>query len=109
MFKGSYGASLPLFLLLGLTGSYAVLLLSLALDGIHSRHLVALSSGTLVILGFHLDLAHPLEKPLQNLSDGSPLYDIGTFFTSLLVLLAFIPIIYLVKRFFPVLLGRRKF
>lgn len=109
MFKAEYGRSFLLATLLGLAGSLAVLMGSLLLDKVTGKALRMLSAGTIVILGFHRDIANPLEKPLEIFSQGSLEWDGGTFFVSILVMLAFIPIIWLVKRFLPFLLGKRSF
>lgn len=109
MFKAEYGQSFLLATSLALVGSLAVLMCSLLLDKVSGKALRMLSAGTIVILGFHRDIANPLEKPLEIFQQGSLEWDGGTFFISLLVMLAFIPIIWLVKRFFPILLGRRSF
>lgn len=108
MFKASYGDNIFLFYLLALIGSIAVWLLSLVLDNVSFKYLVPLSSGTIIILGFHRDIANPLEKPIE-MFEGTVWYDVSGFFVSIVVLLAFIPIIYIVKRYFPILLGRRSF
>lgn len=109
MFKGWYGNSLLLATFLGLIGSFAVLLISLLLNGFSSKALRILSTGTIVILGFHRDIAYPIEKLLNGFTPGHWQYDGGTFLISIIVMSAFIPIIWIVSKIFPILLGKRSF
>ena len=111
MFKGRYGAHPWLFYLLGVVGSFSLWIISILAErlcGTQVKYLTRLSAGTIVILGFHRDVANPIEQPVKHYLTGTVGYDIGTFFVSILVLLAFIPLLWLVKRYFPLLLGRRK-
>lgn len=107
MFKGLYGDSLLLAAALGLLGTVAILMFSLMLDGISSKALRMLSAGTIVILGFHRDIANPLEDLLDGFTPGTWQYDGGTFLESVVVMIAFIPIIWAVAKFLPILLGKR--
>ena len=92
-------------------GSFSLWIISILAErvsGTHVKYLTRLSAGTIVILGFHRDVVNPIEQPVKHYLTGTIGYDIGTFFVSILVLLAFIPLLWLVKRYFPLLLGRRR-
>lgn len=102
-----YAFNVPVFFLI--SGYLSKREESFLLDKVTGKALRMLSAGTIVILGFHRDIANPLEKPLEIFSQGSLEWDGGTFFVSILVMLAFIPIIWFVKRFLPFLLGKRSF
>lgn len=67
-----------------------------------------ISSGTIIILVFHRELIHPMLKAIGKL-DISSLLTTNTlvFIGSVAVVVAFYPIILIVKRFFPIVLGRR--
>ena len=63
--------------------------------------------GTIVTLVFHRELLHPLIKWIDKTDMGIIEENIALFLSSVLVLLAFVPIILVVKRVFPIVLGRR--
>lgn len=107
MFQNQYGNNFILFLLGALAGSLMVILLSVMLDGVDWSIVRITSSGTIVTLVFHRELLHPLLKMIRNADLGVVTENVAMFFSSALVLLAFVPIILIVKRVLPVVLGRR--
>lgn len=108
MFKGYYGENLLLFLLFGLLGSIAVFFLSVALDNVRSRFIPIISIGTMVILEFHRDLYHPFGKIVKEYSTGVVDEGLLSLLFSAVVLLLFIPVVMILQRFFPLILGKRK-
>lgn len=107
LYKGLYGNSLWLFFIGAITGCLIVLAISVFMDNKKSRCVETISIGTILILVFHRELLHPLLKLINNANVDIITENILMFVSSAIVLLVFIPIIYLVKRFFPIVLGRR--
>lgn len=108
MFKGVYSGGIVETCLSGVFGTVAILLCSLKLNRVSMRGIYLLSIGTLLILGFHRDIANPLEEPFEHFASGTLAYDGGMCVVSIVVMLLFIPIIHLVKKYVPILLGGRK-
>lgn len=108
MFKGYYGHSMILFLIFGLIGTISIFALSVSLDSIRSKAVQIISIGTMVILEFHRDLYHPFGKIVKNLSDGIVSEGLLSLTASAIVLLLFIPIIMILQKIFPIILGKRK-
>lgn len=108
LYMGQYANNIVLFAIGALTGSMAVFLSAL-LDGVRLKITRVISSGTIVILVFHRELLHPLLKEIGK-TDTSSLLTVNTlvFVSAVIVVMAFYPIILLVKRFIPIVLGRRK-
>lgn len=109
LYMGQYANNIVLFAIGALTGSMAVFVLSALLDGVRLKITRVISSGTIVILVFHRELLHPLLKEIGK-TDTSSLLTVNTlvFVSAIIVVMAFYPIILLVKRFIPIVLGRRK-
>lgn len=109
LYMGQYANNIVLFAIGALTGSMAVFVLSALLDGVRLKITRVISSGTIVILVFHRELLHPLLKEIGK-TDTSSLLTVNTlvFVSAVIVVMAFYPIILLVKRFIPIVLGRRK-
>ena len=107
MYMNQYGNSFMLFAVGALTGSMAVYLISLALDGCDHAWLRTFSAGSLVTLVFHRELLHPLLKWIRQQDFDIVTHNVAIFLSACLVALAFVPIIMIVKRIFPVVLGRR--
>lgn len=109
LYMGQYANNVGLFAVGALTGSMAVFVLSALLDGVRLKITRVISSGTIVILVFHRELLHPLLKEIGK-TDISSLLTVNTlvFVSAVIVVMAFYPIILLVKRFIPIVLGRRK-
>jgi hypothetical protein len=60
-----------------------------------------------VTLVFHRELLHPLIKWIDKADMGLIAENVALFASSVLVLFAFVPIIMVVKRFLPIVLGKR--
>lgn len=102
MYDATYGENIVSFFIGGLTGTFTIFVVSYFLRTVKPKPLMILSKGTIIILGFHqLFIRAYSYLPTQYhtvLSD---------YAVSLVILLAFIPIIQLSERYFPVLLGSR--
>ena len=107
MFQCQYGNYFPLFVIGALTGSLMVFLLSLMLNDIDLRIVRISSIGTIVTLCFHRELLHPILKWISKQDLGIVTENLLMFLASLAVLLTFVPLILLVKRFLPIVLGSR--
>jgi hypothetical protein len=62
----------------------------------------------MVILEFHRDLYHPFGKIVKEYSTGVADEGLLSLLFSAVVLLLFIPIVMILQRFFPLILGKRK-
>ena len=107
LYEGHYGNSFPLFIIGALTGSAIVFLLSVRLNSFDSKIVRISSVGSIVTLVFHRELLHPLIKLIEESDIDIVSANVALFLSSVLVLLAFVPIIMIVKRIFPIVLGRR--
>ena len=67
-----------------------------------------LSIGTIVILAYHQDVNHPLLKLVHQNHFNPLIEDVATFLCSVITLLAFIPIVYIISRYLPIVIGNRK-
>ena len=108
LYMGLYGHHLALFALGALAGSLMVLLISLMLDHLRSSVVRIISSGTILILVFHRDLLHPFLKMIDNAQLPLLPENLLIFALCVAVLLVFVPIILVVRRLAPFLLGGRK-
>ena len=107
MYEGHYGESLWLFSLASLTGSAIIYLLSVRLNGIDWKWVRISSLGSIVTLVFHRELLHTPIKLVKDSDMDIFSANLLLFLSSAIVLIAFVPIIMIVKRVFPVVLGRR--
>lgn len=108
MYRGMYGNNLFLFALSALSGISMLLFLSCQLPQKPSAVCRYIGAGSIVVLAYHQDLNHPLLK-LVNQADWNALAtDAATFVVSVLTILAFVPIIYVISRYFPFVIGGRK-
>lgn len=107
MFMGQYGNSLAVFITGAVTGSLAILILSVLLDKVRLSVVSVISAGSIVILEFHREFLHPVMKLISKLAPPTWQEVILTFALSLAATLAFVPIIMILKRYFPIVFGRR--
>lgn len=109
MYKGGYGNNILLFYILGFTGTVTSFLISALLDNVRVKAIGMISIGTMVILQFHRDLYYPLGKLVKEFAMGNISEGVLSFIASAVVLVAFIPIIMLLQRYFPIMIGKRKY
>ena len=107
LYMNLYGNHLIWFALAAITGSTALICISLLLDKVNNKMLRVISNGTIVILVFHRELLHPLLKWITQQNFDAITSDALMALSSALVLIAFYPLILIVKRVFPIVLGRR--
>lgn len=108
MYQGEYGNNFILYIVAGILGIFFILMVSKCLDRYSSPSLRLLSIGTIVILAYHQDVNHPMLKFVRQ-SEWSPLIeDVASFICSVITLIAFIPIIYIISRYLPIVIGNRK-
>lgn len=106
MVWGLYGNFLLLFLLNALLGSYGIYVICRLIERWQWKGVNVISSGNILILGFHyplLILMYYLPK-----SDSTLTINVEKTIFSFILLIAFIPLIKIVKRYFPIILGNRK-
>jgi len=107
MFMCRFGNSFGLFLLGSLTGSSAMLVVSHLLDKVRLSVVTVVSGGSIVILEFHREFLHPMMKLISKAGLDLIYENILIFLLAVAATLAFVPIILILKRYFPVALGRR--
>lgn len=102
MYDATYGKNIVLFFVGGLSGTMAVLIVSYHLKKFKPSWLLVISRGTIIILGFHqlfIRAYSYLPDMFHNV--------LVDYIMALVILFAFVPIIQLSERYFPVLLGSR--
>lgn len=107
MYMNLYGNSLLLFTTAALTGSIALFCVSFLMDKLDCKFVRIISCGTIVILVFHRELLHPMLKWISQQNFDTITSDALMALSSIVVLVAFYPLLLIVKRVFPIVLGRR--
>lgn len=107
MFQNQYGNNIVLFAIGAISGSAMILILSVMLDKFDWKIIRITSVGTIVTLVFHRELLHSMLKLIRKSDLDIVMQNIAMFLLSAAVLLAFVPIIMIVKRILPIVLGRR--
>ena len=69
---------------------------------------MAWAEDSIVILTFHREFIHPLSKLFDKLDMSLIMQNVAIFLSSVVIVLVFIPIIMLLERYAPILLGKRK-
>lgn len=101
MYKNGFGNNYALYLLGGMAGTLMLYVVSLWLSRLPYRNMVqTLSKGSILIIGLHIVIV----RRLADLPDRMWEED---FVYTLLILLAFVPIVRLAELFCPILLGNR--
>lgn len=108
MYRGEYGSNVFFALLGGFIGTLCVFVLSAYLNQYKIRFSYYISIGTIVILCFHRDVNHPLLKIIDKLNLGAVANGVATLLSSLIAMLCFIPLIWFLKKYLPIILGNRK-
>ena len=101
MYANQYGNNIFLFLLGGFTGTFFIYFVSKILQRFNFKTVQTISKGCILILAFHWNIQHLFKNFLPQSSALQWLY-------SFIILLAFIPVIQITNKYFPVLLGSRK-
>lgn len=98
MFQCGYGDNIFLFLTGGIFGTIAVFCIS-KLIGSYSSYITKISTGTIIILGFH----HHLINIVRNYF---PVTTILDYVFSFIIIGIFIPLIYISEKYFPLIIGK---
>lgn len=107
LWKGEYGPNILLFVLGAIWGSMIIFILSLLLNRVSIKINTWISIGTMVILCFHIDICLSILSLLHYDTMVGWMSCLVSGILSVFVLLLFIPIILLVSRYFPIILGNR--
>lgn len=107
LYLNRYGDNFVLFVVGAVLGCLMILILSLICDSHNWRAIRIISSGSIIILVFHREFLHPMLKFVNNQELDVLLENVIVFIIALIATVAFIPIILIVKRWFPIVLGRR--
>ena len=101
MYLNHFGNNYILYILGGLAGTVMLYVVSLWLSRLPYRNMaITLSKGSIVIIGLHIIIVRRLVE-LPNRMWGEDIL------MSVLILLAFVPLVKLAEMFFPILLGKR--
>lgn len=107
MFMCRFGNNFGLFVIGAFTGCSAILVMSNILDKVRFSVVSVISGGSMVILEFHREFLHPMMKLTNRLTPPVLWENILMFILAVAATLAFVPIILILKKYFPVVLGRR--
>ena len=107
MYQCHYGKTIILFVLGAVFGCSMIFIVSWMLNGVSSRIISISSIGTIVTLAFHVRILHLPINWISKQGFDVVTQNISLFVCSILVLVAFVPVILFVKRFFPIVLGKR--
>lgn len=107
MFMCRFGDNFGLFVLGAFTGCFAMLVVANLLDKVRLSVVGVIAGGSIVILEFHREFLHPVMKIINKSDLPLTLENILIFLLAVAATLAFVPIILILKRYFPVVLGRR--
>lgn len=100
MYKNGFGANYALFLVGGIAGAMMLYVVSLWLSRLPYRQMVlTLSKGSILIIGLHIVIVRRLTELPDRMWGEDLLF-------SVLILLAFIPLVRLAELFCPLLLGQ---
>ena len=102
MFDATYGKNIVLFFIGGIAGTVAVFMVSFMLRNVKSKMVDTIAVGNILIFGLHpifIRAYHLLPEMYQTVY--------VDYFAALVILFAFIPIIRIIERVFPVILGSR--
>lgn len=102
MYKARYGKNLILFFIGGNAGSIVVFAIASYLQHFRYRIVDIIAKGTILILGFQFVLIRFYYHAPAILQNGLLKYVIA-----LIIVLIFVPIIQIVEKYFPILLGAR--
>ena len=102
MYKNGFGDNYALYIIGGMAGAVMLYIVSLWLSRLPYRQMVlTLSKGSLLIIGLHIVIVRRLTELPDRLWGEDLLF-------SLMILFFFVPVIQLVERFCPLLIGQYK-
>lgn len=107
MWLGDYGDDFALFILGSLIGVMAIYLISRKIKSTPPI-IKVVSSGTIIILAFHMPMVRWLSHILVVRDDVPIFNNLALLVGSVIIVFVFTPIIVLIQKFMPWLIGRRK-
>ena len=107
MWLGGYGNDFVLFILGSLIGVMAIYLISTRIKSTPPI-IKVVSSGTIIILAFHMPMVRWLSHILVVRDDVPIFNNLALLVVSVIIVFVFTPIIVLIQKFMPWLIGRRK-
>lgn len=110
MVYGQYGNNLLVFFLLGCIGIFAIFMISLFLSKLSSaaKYANTINVGSIMILGLHTLFVNKIKILLENFAgDNMLLYEMSLVLASFMILLAFVPLIKITNKYFPIAIGKR--
>ena len=102
MYDALYGKNIVLFFMGSLAGTVAIYIFSVLIQNKRPRFLGVISMGNIIILGLHPLFIRAYSIFIEPYKSVVLDYSVALF-----IVLAFVPIIILSKRFFPIMLGSR--
>lgn len=106
--RGGVGKSLIIMELCSAVNIVAMIRFSYAIQYFKSGIMCIISQGSIIILAFHLWLVYPMGRVVSHfLGEFSVLESAALIIASVFICLVFVPIIKLVKKYIPVLMGKR--
>lgn len=102
----SFGKNLGLFYITAISGSIFVLSFSKVIEG-SSSVIRVISDGTLLIVGFNLWLIILIKHSIKFIVPGLSITPIIGFAITLTIIILFYFLILLVKKYFPIIIGKR--
>ena len=106
MYMGGYGNNLFLFFIGAFTGTLAIVILSLLLENVRWKHLLTISTGTIIILEFQAYFLFVIRHILVVLLKLDSCLDMISMISSAFIMLSFIPIIKFLNKYLPVFSGK---
>lgn len=102
MYDALYGKNIVLFFMGSLAGTVAIYIFSVLIQNKRPKFLGVISMGNIIILGLHPLFIRAYSIFIEPYKSVVLDYSVALF-----IVLAFVPIIILSKRFFPIMLGSR--
>ena len=110
MVYGQYGYNILLFVLFGIIGIISVFLISLVMSKLIrlAKYAKIINVGSIMILGLHTLFVNKIKILLENFAgDNMLLYEMSLVLASFIILLAFVPLIKITNKYFPIAIGKR--
>lgn len=105
LYRNDYGSNLLLCIVGGVAGTAVIYSISLLLDRCYSEIVSIIGGGTLIILALHPIVIH-LFGSIKNLIGIENTNVLWAYVEALLILLIFIPVIQIIKHYFPLIYGK---
>lgn len=107
MFRCDYGQNAWLFMLSSISGTGFVAFVSMRISNISAQYATIISKGNILILALHFHLIRISAKFVTAIGLSPLLQDLSSLILSVIIMIAFIPIIKYARQHVPVLIGNR--